>query len=174
MRCRLLSLALAGVLATGAPVHLAAQVVVSKSGGGGIAGTALGGSVSGTSRFQFPLLNGQGRLGAGTGGTGRGVGNATGGTMGSPRAGTGGTADQYSFGISTGGIQGTGRALNVGTGGVRDQAGANFGRSTGGILGGVTGKDGLGVGAGGIEDQTSVGANTGGLGEESAPRFLAQ
>ncbi len=173
MRCRI-GFLLAGVLAASAPGQLAAQVVVSKSGGGGVAGTALGGSANGNPKIQFPLLNGQGRLGAGTGGTGRGVGNATGGTLGSPRAGTGGTADQYSFGISTGGIQGTGRALNVGTGGVKDQAGANYGRSTGGILGGITGQDGLGVGTGGIEDQTSLGANTGGLGEESAPRFPAQ
>jgi hypothetical protein len=166
-------LALAAAIAASAPLHVTAQVV-SKSAGGGIAGTALGGTVSGTSKFEIPLLNGQGRLGAGTGGTGRGAGNATGGTLGSPRAGTGGTADQYSFGIATGGVQGTGRAINAGTGGVLDQAGANDGRSTGGIVGSLTGSGGLGVGTGGVADQTSLGANTGGLGEESAPRFQAQ
>jgi hypothetical protein len=172
MRCRL-SLILAGVLAASAPGQVSAQIV-SKSGGGGVAGTALGGSVSGTSKFLVPLLNGQGRLGAGTGGTGRGAGNATGGILGSPRAGTGGVADQFSFGIATGGTQGTGRAINAGTGGVLDQAGANDGRSTGGVLGSLTGAGGLGVGTGGVADQTSLGANTGGLGEETAPRFQAQ
>jgi len=172
MRCRL-SLALAGVVAVSAPGHLAAQIV-SRSAGGGIAGTALGGTVSGTRNFEVPLLTGQGRLGAGTGGTARGVGNATGGILGSPRAGTGGIADQLSFGIAAGGLQGTGRAINAGSGGVADQAGANDGRATGGVLGSLTGFGGLGVGTGGDADQTSLGANTGGLGEETAPRFQAR
>jgi hypothetical protein len=172
MRCRL-GFLLAGVLAASAPGHAPAQVVTQK-GGGGIAGTALGGTTKGTTKFEVPLLNGQGRLGAGTGGTTRGAGNATGGTLGSPRAGTGGVNDLLSFGIATGGLQGTGRALNAGTGGVQDQAGANNGRATGGLLGSLTGTFGLGVGTGGIADQFSLGANTGGLGEETAPRFLAQ
>jgi hypothetical protein len=46
MRCRL-GFLLAGVLAASAPGHAAAQVVTQK-GGGGIAGTALGGTVKGT------------------------------------------------------------------------------------------------------------------------------
>jgi hypothetical protein len=78
------------------------------------------------------------------------------------------------FGIVTGGLQGTGRALNAGTGGVQDHAGANYGRATGGVVGSLTGFEALGVGTGGIQDQTSLGANTGGLGEETAPRFQAQ
>ncbi len=170
MRIRLMNLALTGILAASAPGQVAGQTV--NKTGGGIAGTALGGSATSTAKFTVPLLTGQGRLGAGTGGTRLGVGNATGGTLGSPRAGTGGTADQFSFGIDTGGIQGTGRALNAGTGGVKDQAGANYGRGTGGVLGSLTGFGGLGVGTGGIDDQNSLGANTGGLGEQSAPRFL--
>jgi hypothetical protein len=173
MRCRLLSLALAAAIAPSAPGHVLAQVI-SKSGGGGIAGTALGGTVSGTTKFEVPLLSGQGRLGAGTGGTGRGAGNATGGTAGFARAGTGGVNDGLTFGIATGGLQATARGLQAGTGGVQDQAGANYGRSTGGVVGSLTGAFALGVGTGGVADQNSLGANTGGLGEDTAPRFQAQ
>jgi hypothetical protein len=54
------------------------------------------------------------------------------------------------------------------------QAGANYGRATGGVVGSLTGFEALGVGTGGNQDQTSLGANTGGLGEETAPRFQAQ
>jgi hypothetical protein len=172
MRCRL-SLVLAGILALGAPGHVLAQVVTQK-GGGGLAGTAFGGTVKGTTKTEVPLLTGQGRLGAGTGGTGRGAGNATGGITGFPRAGTGGVLDGTTFGIATGGLQASGRGLQAGTGGVQDQAGAHNGRSTGGIVGSLTGLFALGAGTGGIADQDSLGANTGGLGEETAPRFQAQ
>jgi hypothetical protein len=164
MRCSF-SLILATALIASIPGLALAQAV--NRTGGGIAGTAFGG---GTTPFQVPLLTGQGRFGAGTGGTELGVGNATGGSMGAPRAASGGVGDRLTLGSSTGGIRGTGRALNAATGGVNDTANAN-GRNTGGILGSLTGAGGLGVGTGGIGDADSLGATTGGFGEQTAPRF---
>ena len=117
------------------------------------------------------MLTGQGRFGAGTGGTGLGIGNATGGILDAPRAASGGVQDRLTFGTGSGGIQATGRGLNAGTGGVNDQANASFGRNTGGIMGSLTGAGALGVGTGGIGDANSLGATTGGLGEQTAPRF---
>ena len=103
-------------------------------------------------------------LGAGTGGTGLGVGNATGGIVGTTRAGTGGLQDNTAWGSSTGGINGVGRGLPVGTGGLNDQV--ELGLDTGGING-----SGIGAGSGGIGDLNSLGAGTGGINEQNAPRF---
>ena len=97
----------------------------------------------------------------------RGVGNATGGINGAPRAGTGGTRDTTGWGISTGGIVGAGRGLSAAPGGLND--GGTFGRSTGGIIGSA-----IGAGTGGIGDLNSLGAATGGINEGNAPRFLVQ
>ena len=162
MRCSF-SLILATALIASITAHAHAQAI--NKAGGGVAGTALGG---GTKPFQVPLLTGQGRLGAGTGGTGLGVGNATGGINGTPRAASGGVQDTFGFGAGTGGLKATGRGLNTATGGVNDQGNAS---STGGILGSLTGAGALGVGTGGIGDQNSLGATTGGFGEQTAPRF---
>jgi hypothetical protein len=165
-----LTLAMAAGLISGSPelvlAQQAAQEVVVSRGRGTIAGTALGGARTTT---QIPLLRGTGRFGAGIGGTGRGVGNVTGGINDAPRAGTGGIRDTVSFGSSTGGIQGTGVGLDAGIGGTGDQG--SYGRNTGGIAGVSTGFGGLGAGTGGIRDQNSLGAVTGGIGEENAPRF---
>ena len=49
-----------------------------------------------------------------------GVGNATGGINGTPAPGTGGTQDTTTWGLSTGGITGTGRGLSAATGGLND------------------------------------------------------
>jgi hypothetical protein len=54
-----------------------------------------------------------------------------GGINGTPRAGTGGTQDTTTWGLSTGGITGTGRGLSAATGGLNE--GGTFGRNTGGI-----------------------------------------
>ena len=157
------SLILATALIASVPGLAMAQAV--NKAGGGVAGTAFGG---GTTPFQVPLLTGQGRFGAGTGGTGLGVGNATGGIKDTPRAASGGTLDTFSFGAGTGGLKATGRGLNTASGGVNDQGNAS---STGGIMGSLTGAGALGVGTGGIGDQNSLGATTGGFGEQTAPRF---
>jgi hypothetical protein len=162
MRCSF-SLSLATALIVSVPGLALAQAV--NRVGGGIAGTALGG---GTTPFQVPLLTGQGRFGAGTGGTGLGVGNATGGILDAPRAASGGVQDRVTFGTGSGGLRAAGRGLNTATGGVNDQGNAS---NTGGITGSQTGSGALGVGTGGIGDAVSLGATTGGLGEPTAPRF---
>ena len=133
------------------------------SGGTGLAGTGFGSAV-GIAPRQVPLAIGRGHIGAGTGGTGGGVGNASGGINGTTRAGTGGTQDTTSWGLSTGGINGTGRGLSAATGGINDAG--TFGRSTGGINGST-----IGAGTGGIGDLNSLGAATGGIREGNAPRF---
>ena len=132
-------------------------------GGAGVAGTGFGTAV-GIAPRQVPLAIGRGHIGAGTGGTGGGVGNASGGINDTPRAGTGGIRDTTSWGLSTGGVNGTGRGLSAATGGVND--GSTFGRSTGGISG-----SSIGAGTGGRGDLNSLGAGTGGIHEGNAPRF---
>jgi hypothetical protein len=169
MRYGLILLMAGGLISSSLQLALAqqaTQVLVTRQGAGAIAGTALSGARNPT---QIPLLQGTGRFGAGTGGTNRGVGNATGGINGAPRAGTGGIRDTVSLGTATGGIQGTGVGLDAGIGGTRDQG--SYGRDTGGIAGVSTGFGGLGAGTGGIEDSNSLGAATGGVAENNAPRF---
>jgi hypothetical protein len=83
-----------------------------------------------------------------------------GGINGTPRAGTGGTQDTTTWGLSTGGIAGTGRGLSAATGGLND--GGTFGRNTGGIhwqrnWGGGNG------------DLNSLGATTGGIKRTKIP-----
>jgi hypothetical protein len=133
---------------------------------GGIAGTGFGTAV-GITAAQVPLAVGTGRFGAGTGGTGGGVGNATGGVNGSPRAGTGGILDSASWGINTGGINGSGQGFDAGTGGITDTTA--FGRNTGGTNDGSIAA--IGAGTGGIANLNSLGAETGGINEPNAPRF---
>ena len=70
-------------------------------------------------------------------------------------------------GEATGGTNGVGRGLGVGTGGLRDQI--ELGLDTGGING-----SGIGSGVGGLGDLNSLGAGTGGVGEQTAPRFRVQ
>jgi hypothetical protein len=141
---------------------LAQQAAIQQFANGkpGIPGTAIGG----VTLNQIPLATGKARFGAGTGGTGQGAGNATGGINGATRAGSGGIADLASFGANTGGIVPTGRGLQAATGGTADQG--TLGENTGGISGSR-----IGAGTGGIGDLNSLGATTGGLGEQSAPRF---
>ncbi len=158
-----LSFALAAAIAASFPLPVLAQVIVNQK-GGGIAGTAIGGGAKGLKASQVPLATGKNRFGAGTGGTGLGVGNATGGTSAATLAGSGGIGDFSTLGSATGGIKGTGRGLNAVTGGIADPG--NFGENTGGINGSR-----IGAGTGGIADLNSLGASTGGFGEQNAPRF---
>jgi hypothetical protein len=170
---RRLTFALAAAAFVGNPVLLAhAQAppvaapapVVTRH--GGVAGTGIGFGAGVTGK-HVPLIVGTGHVGAGTNGTSMGVGNATGGIGGSTRAGTGGISDAGSWGTVTGGLSGSGRGLGAGTGAIRDRI--ELGLDTGGING-----TGIGSGVGGISDLNSLGAGTGGLKEQTAPRFRTQ
>ncbi|HUB63122.1 MAG TPA: hypothetical protein VL996_01510 [Methylocella sp.] len=153
----------AGPAPAGAPNNVPAGVLTR---GGGIAGTGIGFGAGATGQHAR-LLVGVGRIGAGTNGTGFNVGNTTGGIIPTARAGTGGILDTTSWGSTTGGANGVGRGLGAGTGGTRDQI--ELGLDTGGING-----SGIGSGVGGIGDLNSLGAGTGGMGEQTAPRYRAQ
>jgi hypothetical protein len=159
---RLSTLALAAAFVGGSMVLAHAQAPVVNR-GGGVAGTGIGRGAGAVGQ-HLPLIVGTGHVGAGTNGIGGGVGNATGGTAGQTRAGTGGVLDGGAWGSTTGGANGVGRGLGVGTGGLRDQI--ELGLDTGGING-----SGIGSGVGGLGDLNSLGAGTGGAGEQTAPRF---
>ena len=174
MRCRLILAVVAAFIGSSsapalaqAPGAFVATTAPLPKGGsaplprGGVAGTGFG---IGIAPRQIPLATGRGHIGAGTGGTGGGVGNASGGINDTPRAGTGGIRDTTNWGLTTGGINGTGRGLSAATGGLND--GGTFGRNTGGINGST-----IGAGTGGIGDLDSLGAVTGGIREGNAPRF---
>jgi hypothetical protein len=175
MRCRL-TLAVAAAFVGGFSIGAYAQAPVSRAfsleapavvtRGGGVAGTAIG-TGAGAAGQHVPLIIGSGHLGAGTGGIGLGVGNATGGISAVTRAGAGGLLDNTTLGSSTGGTNGVGRGLGVGTGGLNDQV--ELGLDTGGING-----SGIGAGTGGRGDLNSLGASTGGTKEQNAPRFRVQ
>lgn len=171
------SMAVAAALIGGSMVPAVAQVpeapvnanrvpaiVIGK--GGIIAGTALGGAAGALQQKQANVFLGTGHIGAGTGGTGLGIGNATGGIVDAPRAGTGGINDTVAWGVNTGGIVGSGRGLDAATGGIQDQV--SFGQDTGGISGSR-----IGSGVGGVGDLNSLGAGTGGIKENNAQRFPA-
>lgn len=174
---RRLTLALAAAFFGGSTILAHAQAPVVKQAGegnqahvgkklGGIAGTGIG-TAAGITANQVPLATGKGHVGAGTGGTGTGIGNATGGTKDAARAGTGGLLDTTAWGISTGGIIGTGRGLDAKAGGINESAW--YGMDTGGINGSV-----IGSGVGGLNDLNSLGYGTGGINEQNAPRFRMQ
>lgn len=134
--------------------------------GGGVAGTGIGFGAGGAGENLTHVV-GVGHVGAGTGGISGGVGNVVGGTIGQTRAGSGGILDGGSWGSTLGGINGIGRGLGAGTGGIRDQI--ELGLDTGGITG-----SGIGSGVGGIVDLNSLGGGTGGLREQTAPRYRIQ
>ncbi|HYP62632.1 MAG TPA: hypothetical protein VEQ16_02020 [Acidocella sp.] len=136
--------------------------------GGGIAGTSAGTGTTGTGTTAFrppQVVAGVGHIGAGTGGTGLGMGNATGGIHATALgAGSGGVNDLGSLGSGTGGIFGTGRGLGAGAGGVVDAV--NIGINTGGIEGTA-----IGSGIGGIADLNGYATGTGGINENNGIRF---
>lgn len=131
---------------------------------GGIAGTGIGGGKKGIKSSQIPLAIGGQHIGSGTNGTGQGLGNGTGGINAIPRAGSGGIGDAASWGSLTGGVMGSGRAIHAGTGGINNTQ--DFGQNTGGMEG-----SSIGSGVGGRQDLNSLGAGTGGIAEQTAPRF---
>lgn len=133
---------------------------------GAIAGTANSavGAAPGSTRSPS-VLGGFGHIGAGTGGLQLGVGNVTGGTQaGALGVGSGGVADNYSWGSTTGGLSGDGRGLVVGAGGLNDRV--NAGINTGGVNGSA-----VGAGTGGIADLNGYGSGTGGYNEFNAVRY---
>ncbi|MGB8901593.1 MAG: hypothetical protein WCC90_21155, partial [Methylocella sp.] len=77
----------AGAPAAGAPAAAFPGLPAVINRGGGVAGTAVG-QGAGAAGQHVPLIIGSGHLGAGTGGIGLGVGNATGGISAVTRAGT--------------------------------------------------------------------------------------
>jgi len=140
------------------------------NGQGGIVGTGVGGegltppTSRITTRNTFQRL-GFSHQGAGTGGTGNGIGNAVGGINNlAVNVGTGGIKDFLTYGSRTGGLLGNGRSLPVGSGGLRDNI------YDGAFLGGINGTV-LGAGTGGVKDLISLGATTGGMNDNNAPRF---
>jgi hypothetical protein len=179
MRNRL-ALGLAAALLGGAPTLAFAQTPVQPpiiNRGGGIAGTGLGAGAGAAgaqttepvvaNRARSPaMISGTAHIGAGTGGLGLGMGNATGGINATAYgAGSGGIGDGLSWGSNTGGVRGVGRGLGAGTGGIQDQTA--LGINTGGVQGSP-----IGAGTGGLKDLNSLGASTGGSNEgANAPRY---
>jgi len=151
-------------LAASAGLAQAQQAVQPMVGGAPI--LTRGGGIAGTSAFRPPqVVAGVGHIGAGTGGTGLGMGNATGGIHATALgAGSGGVNDLGSLGSGTGGIFGTGRGLGAGAGGVVDAV--NIGINTGGIEGTA-----IGSGIGGIADLNGYATGTGGINENNGIRF---
>lgn len=145
--------------------------------GGGVAGTGLGVNAGAAgAQTTSPLANrarapsvitGTGHIGAGTGGLTNSLGNPTGGinnlAFGSP---VGGINDTFAWGSGTGGVNGVGRGLGAGSGGVLDSDFQGIGIKTGGIN-----ATAIGAGTGGLNDQNSLGANSGGINDNNRPRY---
>ncbi|VFU08992.1 hypothetical protein [Methylocella tundrae] len=124
-------------------------------------------SATQVNRARSPaMISGTAHIGAGTGGTGLGMGNAVGGIKDNATgAGIGGIFDQTSLGSATGGVNGFGAGFNAPTGGIKDAS--NQGINTGGVIGSA-----IGSGTGGIRDLNTLGAGTGGTSEgNNAPRY---